>query len=194
MTPQEAAVFDRLSDELTPWEDQPPATIAPEVTMTDPPASGGYPTGGRRRVTLTSAADVKVRPVRWLWHHRIALGTLALLVGKEGVGKSTFAYQLVADITRGRLAGAFYGTPRTVVISATEDSREHTIVPRLMAADADLALVHFVDVVTSEDTAGALMLPKDNRQVEDVCRQVQPALLLLDPFISRPRVISATSW
>ena len=57
-----------------------------------------------RRLRVTSA-DIKVRPVHWLWADRVALGTLALLGGREGIGKSTLAYQLAADITRGRLPG-----------------------------------------------------------------------------------------
>jgi predicted ATP-dependent serine protease len=95
------------------------------------PASTGY-----RTLTFKRASDVQVRPVRWLWDGRIALGTLALVGGREGIGKSTLCYQLAADITCGRMRGAFYGEPKAVIVVATEDSWEHTIVPRLMAAGA----------------------------------------------------------
>ena len=43
-------------------------------------------------------------------------------------------------MTRGTLQGACQGNPRAVIVAATEDSWEHTIVPRLMAAGADLNL------------------------------------------------------
>ena len=44
--------------------------------------------------------------------------------------------------TRGYLPGACFGTPRAAIVVATEDSWEHTIVPRLMAAGADLTYVN----------------------------------------------------
>ncbi len=74
-----------------------------EGTPEEPPAL--------RSVRLTSAADIKIKPVHWLWTDRIALGTLALLGGREGIGKSTVAYQLAADLTRGATARAS-GTAR----------------------------------------------------------------------------------
>jgi hypothetical protein len=41
-------------------------------------------------------------------------------------------------ITRGTLPGEFYGEPKSVLVAAAEDSWSQTIVPRLIAADADL--------------------------------------------------------
>ena len=58
-----------------------------------------------RVVKLTPASSITVRPVRWLWALRLALGTLGLLAGREGIGKSILAYTLAALITRGRLDG-----------------------------------------------------------------------------------------
>ena len=89
-----------------------------------------------RQLTLTRASDITVRPVHWLWAARIALGTLVLLGGREGIGKSTIAYTIAALVTRGRLPGRHFGQPKAVIVAATEDSWAHTIVPRLMAAGA----------------------------------------------------------
>lgn len=138
-----------------------------------------------RRLVLTSASVIQPRRVRWLWEHRIALGTLALMAGREGLGKSTCAYAIVGQITRGTLPGEYHGQSRAALICATEDSWEHTIVPRLMAAGADLALVYRVDVISADSIQLGLSLPKDLRQVEDAARQVDAALLLLDPLMSR---------
>lgn len=139
-----------------------------------------------RRVQLTSAADIKVKPVHWLWSDRIALGTLALLGGREGIGKSTVAYQLAADLTRGRLPGVGYGTPRAVIVAATEDSWEHTIVPRLMAAGADLHLVYRAEVHTyGDEFVTGLSLPRDLARLEQAVEEVGAALILLDPLLSR---------
>jgi hypothetical protein len=85
---------------------------------------------GGRAVTLTRASDIRPRPVLWLWLLRLALGTLNLLGGREGIGKSIVAATLTADVTRGRLPGVYFGTPRSVIIAATEDTWDYTIVPR----------------------------------------------------------------
>jgi hypothetical protein len=51
-----------------------------------------------RRLTITRN-EMTMRPVHWLWDGRIPLGSLSLLGGREGIGKSTVAYTLAADIT-----------------------------------------------------------------------------------------------
>ena len=152
--------------------------------------SGGVvrPTPGattRRRVVLTTSIGIKPRRVEWLYEGRLALGTFGLLAGREGQGKSTVAAWLVAQVTRGELPGCHFGTPKPVLICATEDSWSHTIVPRLIAAGADLALVYRVDVVEAMDTAGILDLPKDIPAVQAEAMKVGAALLVLDPLTSR---------
>ena len=139
----------------------------------------------QRQVILTPASAIPMRPVRWLWENRLALGTLALLGGREGVGKTICAYTLSAGITRGTLPGDYLGTPRAVIVAATEDSWGHTIVPRLMAADADLDLVYRVDVTSIEGTDTTLSLPCDLAALEQVVRKVRAGLIILDPLISR---------
>lgn len=138
-----------------------------------------------RTLHLTPASHIKPRPVVWLWEGRLALGTLALLAGREGIGKSTAAYWLAARITRGELSGESLGKPRGVLIAATEDSWEHTIVPRLMAAHADLDRVFRVEVRTADDIHMGLSLPHDIHALEQAAQQTDAALLLLDPLMSR---------
>jgi hypothetical protein len=155
----------------------PPTATAPPAKEPDAPAT--------RRITLTPASTIKPRPVLWWWRDRIALGSLALLGGREGIGKSMCAYQIAADATRGRLPGQFFGVPKAVIIAATEDSWEHTIVPRLMAAGADCDRVYRADVVTSEGTAGQLSLPRDLDALGHHIADVDAAMVLLDPLMSR---------
>lgn len=146
----------------------------------------GDGTEGRdgRRLVLTSAADISIAPVRWLWTDRLPMGTLALLGGREGVGKSVLSATLVAQVTRGTLPGDCLGRPRDVLIAAVEDSWSHTIVPRLMGAGADLARVHRVEVQAA-DGADALVLPLDVPGVRAAAASVDAALLVLDPLMSR---------
>lgn len=138
-----------------------------------------------RSIHLTAAASITIKPVHWLWSDRIALGTLCLIGGRESVGKSLVAYTLTAQITRGELPGVYEGQPRAVVVAAAEDSWEHTIVPRLMAAGADLTRVFRIDVVTPEGTPSQLDLPIDLSELRRIVVDSQAALILLDPLLSR---------
>lgn len=137
-----------------------------------------------RRVDLTPASAIQPRRVRWIWKDRVAMGTLALLAGREGLGKSTLAYAVAADVTRGTLPGEYEGHPRSVLVCASEDSWEHTIVPRLIAARADLDLVYRTEIVTHDDMRLNISLPKDFHDVEYAALQVNAGLMILDPLMS----------
>lgn len=141
--------------------------------------------GAQPKVSFTRASDIKPRPVHWLWEGRIALGTLALLAGREGIGKSTIAYDLAARVTRGELEGCYKDEPKSVAVVATEDSWEHTIVPRLMGAGADLNRVLRVEVTTPQGSTTGIMLPRDLKGLEELIGSEQVALVLLDPLMSR---------
>lgn len=141
-----------------------------------------------RHLRVARASEIKAAATRWLWLDGVArwlaLGGLSLLAGREGVGKTTIAYGIAARVTLGTLPGAFYGTPRSVVIAATEDAWAQTVVPRLMACGADLRRVFRVDAMSAEGFAGALQLPADTAELERLCRTEEVALLLLDPLMS----------
>lgn len=137
-----------------------------------------------RRLKLTPASEIRPRPVHWLWTGRMPLGALTLCAGREGIGKSSVMYAVAAQVTRGTLPGRHHGTPRAVIVCATEDSWEHTIAPRLMAAGADLERVFRVEVETT-DFAVELTLPKDHAELERAVRETDAALVLLDPLMSR---------
>ena len=139
----------------------------------------------RRSLVLTRAADIVVRPVRWLWEKRVPLGALTLVGGRENIGKSTLCYQLAADITHGRMEGDFYHSPKAVIIVATEDSWAHTIVPRLLGAGANLDLIYRVGVQTVAGIEGTLNLPLDLPDMEDLVEKVGAGAIILDPLLSR---------
>ncbi|MCU1590250.1 MAG: hypothetical protein JWP11_1506 [Frankiales bacterium] len=164
-------------------------TATGELVAEEPQTPTVTPAGAApaplRRLKVTRASEMQVRPVHWFWKDRLPIGSLALIAGREGIGKSTVSYQLAADVTRGKLEGRYLDQPRSVVIAATEDSWEHTIVPRLMGAGADLDRILRVDVVTSDDYDSTLSLPRDLRALEHLVMQEEVALILLDPLMSR---------
>jgi RecA-family ATPase len=161
------------------------AELARQQTSIPENGKAAAASAANRVVAFTAASEIKVRPVRWAWENRLPVGAVSLLGGREGIGKSTCAYTLGAQLTKGTLAGAYYGEPRSVIIAATEDSWSHTIVPRLMAAGADLDRVFRVDVMTTEGFGSELSLPVDIPALKERAAQEGAAMLLLDPLLSR---------
>lgn len=136
-----------------------------------------------RRLLLTKASTITMRPVRWTWTDRIPAGALTVIPGREGIGKSLTLAWLTAQITQGTLPGIHYGQPRPVIYAATEDSWSHTIGPRLYAAGADLDMVYRVDV-SHDGVVDALTLPTDCTALAEVIRELGVALLAADPLLS----------
>ncbi|MFF4306995.1 AAA family ATPase [Streptomyces sp. NPDC001601] len=209
LTYQEAEGLFRLR-----WQDceQPPKADAPysweEAQKTLRDVFGRYASGERyadgtggeqsdsdasvtlRRLKLTRASTIKPKPVIWAWEPnpgegRIPAGALTLAAGREGTGKTLQAIWLVARITTGALPGSFHGRPRDVFYAAVEDSWERTIVPRLIAAGADLDRVFRVDVenVLSGDEM-SLSLPTDVDLIEQEIKARDVAALVIDPLMS----------
>lgn len=104
--------------------------------------------------------------------------------GREGTGKSQHACWLTAQTTRGVLPGDNCGQPRPVIYAASEDSWAQTIVPRLIAAGADLELVYRVSVLSDEVVETVLTLPVDLHSLEEQIRERDIGLVVLDPLIS----------
>jgi hypothetical protein len=151
--------------------------------------SAGQLPAGLRRLVVVPASSIKPRPVLWGWHERAPAGHVTLLAGREGIGKSLFVIDLTAHVTRGTLAGVFYGRPQAVFYCATEDSWQHTIVPRLIAAGADLDLVYRVEVQTIETQSAPgvtveLSLPRDCGLLAAEIEQRDVAMVVLDPLMS----------
>lgn len=144
---------------------------------------------GSRRLVLTPAADIQPRPVMWGWEDRLPAAHVSIIAGREGIGKSLLLTWLTAQVTKGTLPGIYEGTPRPVFYCATEDSWQHTIVPRLIAAGADRELVYRVEVEAVEVTAGAtttveLTMPRDCELLAAEIKRLEVGLVALDPLMS----------
>lgn len=152
----------------------------------DPPTAANTP----RRHAVGLDVPRTARTTRWVWGQDntgwMPRGTLTLLAGREGGGKSTVLAWLAARITRGELPGVYHGQPRHVLYAATEDSWEETISPRMIAAGADLDLIKRVAVVTEDGQTAKLNLPVDTHTLPQLAASFTPgvAVLMLDPVLS----------
>lgn len=141
-------------------------------------------TPGGRRLAVVRGDEVKARRIDWVVPDWIPDSSLVLLAGREGLGKSTIACQIGAQITQGTLEGILLGTPRNILYLHSEDSREHTVAPRLKAAGADMSRVLFVDVQSEHTDTGTVVLPVDLVEFERVIAEHEVALVILDAATS----------
>ncbi len=165
----------------------------PEPGVARAGVTGGSSSGSR--LVVTRASDIAMRVVEWAWqtaerHGRLPRGELAIVAGKAGRGKSTRVHALAAQITRGTLPGCFYGTPRSVIISATEESWETTIKAKLTACGADHDRVLRVESLAEETPEGHLVtkgldLRTGVGELEQLMMAEDVGMLILDPLISR---------
>jgi len=95
------------------------------------------------------ASSFKISAVQWLWPGRFALGKLGIITGLPDHGKGQLLADMASRVTRGAEWPCSEGSaPQgSVVILSSEDDPSDTVVPRLMAAGADLERVHFINMV-----------------------------------------------
>lgn len=136
----------------------------------------------RRFDTITEGAT------QWLWEGRIPLGMLTILEGPPKEGKSTLVYDLIGRVTTGRVMPD--GQPaspelRKCLIIAPEDPAEQVIKPRLMAARADLAMVHQLEGFATEDGKRRrfTLSDADRRELEALIKNEGIGLVFVDAIM-----------
>ncbi len=96
--------------------------------------------------TLTSAADIKPRGIDWIWDQWLPAGKLTILAGDGGTGKTTLLLGIIAALTtKGYWPdGTKCQESGNVLIWSSEDDPADTLVPRLMAMNANRKKIHFI--------------------------------------------------
>lgn len=136
------------------------------------------------------ASKVKVRPIPWLWHGVIATHMATAITGDCGDGKSLVAVDITARVTRGK-AFPVYGrvTPPVkghVFYVTSEGVPEMILVPRLMAAGADLAKVTIIEGLQLKNgDFSVLDITRDLSKIERRARDFPDLkLIVVDPIAS----------
>jgi hypothetical protein len=132
----------------------------------------------RRRFAPVTASAIQPVSIEWLWLGLLPLGALSLLYGPEGDGKSTLTMMLAAMATQGMLPGALEGIRSSVEIIAYEDDPAAVLVPRLLAAGADLDRVF----IHGGDDDGLLTLPDDVPAFGATVAERGSKLVIIDPL------------
>ena len=104
--------------------------------------------GNTIQVVTINAASVRAEPLTWTWKNRIPDASITWFVGKPGQGKSLASINVAATVSTGRDwddgARNTMG-PKRVLMYCPEDSISRVVVPRLVAAGADLSKIDLLD-------------------------------------------------
>ena len=123
---------------------------------------------------LTPLSGTMPLPISWLWRMRFAQGKISLLAGQPGRGKSQLTVFFASVVTTG--GNWPDGEPcqlGSVIFITCEDDPADTIVPRLMAVQADLDRCHMHSLMDlGKDVSG---LVDQIRAIGDV------RLVVIDP-------------
>lgn len=140
----------------------------------------------RDGVILVSGADLKPAPVRWLWPGWLALGKLHILAGAPGQGKTTLALNIAATVTSGgRWPDGSQCESANVLIWSGEDDATDTLLPRLLAAGADLSRVFFVTGARIDGEVYAFDPSRDMSALQEQAQRIGDVrLIVVDPIVS----------
>lgn len=152
------------------------------VTLVPPPMSPAW------RANLVSAATITPKAAQWLWPQWLPRGMLTILAGAGGDGKTTLTLGLIATMTSGGRwpDGTHCSEKQNAVIFSSEDSAEHTIIPRLIAAGADL---HRVFIMQGRINDLGELEPFDpSRDCDLLAREMDriggAGLIMIDPIVA----------
>jgi RecA-family ATPase len=140
-----------------------------------------------RQVTVTPLGMVKPRRALFAWDLRVPIGAPTIFAGIGGIGKSMILAWLTAQWTKGTLPGDLHGKPATVGLIAAEDVLDSVLVPRLIAAGADLDRV--VSLTVSETDGDETwsdhpMVATDLQGLKNQLIEHGVSVLIVDPVVS----------
>lgn len=128
---------------------------------------------------LFTAADVEPKEVSWLWYPYIPFGKVTLMHGDSGDGKSTFALNLAALLTRGDtlpFSPQSHGPMNVIYINA-EDAVDDTVVPRFIKAGGVRDRLIFISEKEQR-------LNFSDKRIKAAIEETGAKALILDPLAS----------
>jgi DNA polymerase I-like protein with 3'-5' exonuclease and polymerase domains len=137
----------------------------PEIGTGEDAAEGMYEDSGGTSTTKPAnptprtdvlqsvrASQVQIVAIEWLWPDRFAVGKLGIIAGLPDEGKGQILADIAARVTNHLEWPCKEGiAPQgNVVLLTAEDDESDTVVPRLMAAGADLDRVEIAKMVATQ--------------------------------------------
>lgn len=124
-------------------------------------------------------SDVTPKRWKWLWPDHIPRGKVVEICGDPGVYKTGIAIDICARISTGAPFPTLERSrqPANILFFSSEDDVEDTLVPRAVAAGADLERIRFVTA-----NHGLPGLPGDEKRLRAWIKSWNPAAVVFDAF------------
>lgn len=145
---------------------------------------------GEYGIDIVSADKIKPKPQPWFWQGIIPFDTSTLFAGYGGIGKSQLLIFLAAHTTNGlpfTAGGVTHQLPNgSVILLSGEDDPEYQLIPKLIAANAELSKVFPLKMMKSPSQPTALLdLDAHLSLLEDVIITLHATspvkLIIVDP-------------
>lgn len=176
---EEAKIIDILT------ASRPSPSALPQEGAESPAESISEPITGLR---MTPASRVSSAAATWAWEFagagRIQLGTMSLLGGRPGAGKSTAARWFAAGYSTGRIPGCWFSRPVNVAYLATEESHRYVVKPSLVAAGADTSRIMFPSMIGEDGSPTRIISASHETQLAKAFREADIRVVIVDPIMS----------
>ena len=133
------------------------------------------------------ASCIKPEVLNWLWPNRVPFGKMTLFVGHPGIGKGMATMEIAARATTASGWSDCKNTndPMEVAIISSEDAGGDTLVPRLMAANADLTKIHIFKQAQTKDGEKAFSMDTDLPALRKLLEENSALrLVIIDPVMN----------
>ena len=124
-------------------------SVSEKVPFAEPAKPAPIKANGKaqpKAEVLVLASTLKPENHEWLWNGWLARTELHLIAGTPGVGKTTLALRMAATVSSGAdWPDGKRCEPGNVLIWSGEDQPQKTILPRLLAMNADPRRILFVN-------------------------------------------------
>ena len=140
----------------------------------------------KNEVELICATDLEPKPIHWIWNNWLAAGKFHILVGAPSTGKTTIALNLAATITRGgQWPDGTTCQPGNLLIWSGEDNPQDTLLPRLLAHQADRSRIYFVAGVNENNKPRTFDPSRDISKLYDKAIEIGKVhLIIVDPVVN----------
>lgn len=134
--------------------------------------------GEVEKVSLVRMQDVEEENIEWLYQPYVPRGKVTLCAAYPGAGKTYLLCYMAACVSTGRSffkVNPFETKPEKVIYLSAEDGLGDTLKARMRVCGADMSNIYSV----IDEKA---VLSFDNPQIEEIIKEVRPALMTFDPF------------
>lgn len=138
-------------------------------------------------LNIKKASKYKESQIEWIWEKFLVRGKFHILGGQPGTAKTTIALDIAAKITNGEPFpdGSQIDKIGNVIIWSDEDSISDVLKPRLIAANANLDRISFIDSINFGDNQNRAIDPStDLKQLYNSFPELPIDLIIFDPITS----------